>query len=222
MSPSSGARKGFANLTPAQKRSFSAERVSRSPSLPDREATPKRPKRAEDLYTMSKAIKCLQEQIVAASKLAEVRYNKQESLADNVANFSLERISQAIQRAAPDVFSLLTGAYLKCARSGRARGDHETADAQKSATVALINFLKNCNQLCNATSRVTTVALMGKGAGKAVCAVELCNALFTCMLVYCMFAHPILPRSRCNCCICLASAMTGLASLPWRRRRPSW
>lgn len=70
---------------------------------------------------MSKALLQLQMEIEAASKLPDVRYDSENSLQDNVTKFSLDPLTTAFEKTAPNFFSVLVFASFRCARSGRAR-----------------------------------------------------------------------------------------------------
>jgi hypothetical protein len=173
-------------MTPAEKRSRTPGRKdapSRSPSRPRvqyedsdlgsdggpaHKRKQKKQRKKRKRYTLFQSALLLQEEIVAASRLKEVRYDPETSLPENVSSFSLDAVTAALKLTAPYLFDVFTGAYLKCARSGRKQKDSEHADAALAATLAFVNFLKICNQRCDLAPKMMTLALMGKAVGKAV------------------------------------------------------
>lgn len=155
---------GIARLTSAQKRERSALRKSPSRAV----KIVKRRHRPVQRYTLKQAVLELQTELVTASQLKEIRYNRSQSLQDNVVEFTTKEITTALERAAPNVFGLLTGAYGKCARSGRPIQEGEADDARTFAATHLALLLKACNQRCDRVSKMMTLALMSKDTNKSV------------------------------------------------------
>jgi hypothetical protein len=195
---------GIARLTSAQKRERSALRKSPSRAV----KIVKRRHRPVQRYTLKQAVLELQTELVTASQLKEIRYNRSQSLQDNVVEFTTKEITTALERAAPNVFGLLTGAYGKCARSGRPIQEGEADDARTFAATHLALLLKACNQRCDRVSKMMTLALMSKDTNKSV-------------RLRLFLSTVVLTTSRLwNFCIRSVLQMTAGLYWPWRRNTP--